>query len=266
MAVLSGLRGRVLFTVGRLEDAAPLVAVDADDARANFPGTVPLANALLNLVMLDTARGRYDKARGKPTKHSASSPRRAAVRSRCAIDCSSNRPGCGSRAERRRRPMTRWPTIATPPYAAQQPLRVLEVDRKTLHSEARLQRRVGEAVALAQDAYDQVASSPLRQYYPRLEADAALGLGNALRATGEPARARASLERAVQLRSTYDDVRSPWLARAEAALSACLCALGERQQAGLWRDKAAAIDRAHPDLGPHLVASMSKRPAFSPTF
>jgi tetratricopeptide (TPR) repeat protein len=125
---------------------------------------------------------------------------------------------------------------------------------------------VSEAVALAQDAYDQVASSPLRQYYPRLEADAALGLGNALRAAGEPARARASLERAVQLRSKYDDARSPWLAQAEAALSACLYALGERQPAALWRDRAAAIDRTHPDLGPHLVASMSMRPRRSPTF
>ena len=62
IAVLSGLRGRVLLAEGRLEEAAPLVAADFDDAREHFPGTVPLAKALLNRVMLDTARGRYDDA------------------------------------------------------------------------------------------------------------------------------------------------------------------------------------------------------------
>ena len=65
------------------------------------------------------------------------------------------------------------------------------------------------------------------------------------------------LERAVTLRSTYDDARSPWLAQAEAALSACLAELGESRQAALWMAKAQAIDRAHAELGPHLVASLS---------
>jgi len=267
VAVLSGLRGRVLFTMGRLEDAAPLVAVDADDARANFPGTVPLANALLNLVMLDTSHGHYDRAAAYADEAlrivATTGGGAFALRNRLLLEQARLRLARGDAAAAD----DALAEIATPPYAARQPLRVLEVDRETLQSEARLQeRRVGEAVTLAQDAYDQVASSPLRPYYPRLEADAALALGNALRAAGEPAQARASLERATQLRSKYDDARSPWLARAEADLSACLYAIGERQQAALWRDKAAAIDRTHPDLGPHLVASMSKRPALSPTF
>jgi len=144
-------------------------------------------------------------------------------------------------------------------------LRVQDVSRKTLQSEARLQqRRAPEAIALAQDAMDQIVASPLRPFYPRLEADAAMRLGIALRETGDADRARASLERAVQLREANDDPRSPWLAQAEAALAACLAQLGERRQAAIWRAKAEAIDRAHAELGQHVVASASKRPAHPP--
>jgi serine/threonine-protein kinase len=264
-AVLSGLRGRVLLAEGRFEEAAPLIAVDADDARTNFPESVPLANSLLNLLMLDTAQGRYDRA----TAHADEALRIVettgggafTLRNRLLLEQARLRLARGE-AEAA---LDTLATIAPPPYAAKQPLRVQDVSRKTLQSEARLQqRRPREAVALAQDAVDQIVTSPLRPFYPRLEADAALRLGNALRETGDADRARASLERAVQLREANDDPRSPWLAQAEAALAACLAQLGERRQAAVWRAKAEAIDRAHAELGPHVVASASKRPARPP--
>jgi len=257
-AVLSGLHGRVLLAEGRLEEAAPLVAADFDDAREHYPGTVPLANALLNRVMLDTARGRYDDAAREADEAlsilAATRGVALAVNNRLSLERSRLLLARSDAAAA----LDTLAAIPASPYAARQPLRVEEVGIKTLQSEARLQRReVAEAIALAQDAIDQVVASPLRPYYPRLEADAALQLGNALREAGDPRHARPMLERAVTLRSTYDDARSPWLAQAEAALSACLADLGESRQAALWMAKAQAIDRAHAELGPHLVASLS---------
>ena len=258
IAVLSGLRGRVLLAEGRLEEAAPLVAADFDDAREHYPGTVPLANSLLNRVMLDTARGHYDDAMREADEALAivatTGGGAFTLRNRLMLERSRLLLARGDTAVA----IDTLAAIAAPPYAARQPLRVQEVGIKTLQSEARLQRReVAEAIALAQDAIDQVVASPLRPYYSRLEADAALRLGNALREAGDVRRARPMLERAVTLRSTYDDARSPWLALAEAALSACLADLGEPRQAALWMAKAQAIDRTHAELGPHLVASLS---------
>jgi tetratricopeptide (TPR) repeat protein len=262
IAVLSGLRGRVLLAEGRFEEAAPLIAVDADDARANFPESVPLANSLLNLLMLDTAQGRYNRATTEADEAlrivETTGGGAFALKNRLLLEQARLRLARGEPAGAEEA----LSAVALPPYAARQPLRLQDVSRKTLQSEARLQQgRAPEAVGLARDAYDQVVASPLRPYYPRLEADAALRLGNALRETGEVDRARASLERAVQLREANDDPRSPWLAQAEAALSACLAQLGERRQAAAWRARAEAIDRAHAELGPHVAASVSKRPA-----
>jgi hypothetical protein len=86
--------------------------------------------------MLDTSHGRYDQAAACRADEALRivATTGAAVRSRCAIACSSNRPGY-ARAQDAAAVDDALAEIATPPYAAQQPLRVLEVARETLQSE-----------------------------------------------------------------------------------------------------------------------------------
>jgi len=119
------------------------------------------------------------------------------------------------------------------------------------------QGRIEEAIASAQDALEQVVASPLRKYYPLLEADAALRLGQAQRAAGEPRSARANLEHALRLREANDDPKSPWLAEAQVIFADCLIDLGERKQAADLLAKAKAIHAAHDELGAHLAAPVS---------
>ena len=110
----------------------------------------------------------------------------------------------------------------------------------------------------ARAALEAVVGSPLRSYYPRLEADAALRLGNALVAAGDPQQARAHLERALELRTRYDDEKSPWLLEAKVALAACLVELHDRQRAAALIAQAQAIAHAHAELGPQFTTSLSR--------
>jgi tetratricopeptide (TPR) repeat protein len=120
------------------------------------------------------------------------------------------------------------------------------------------QDRIPEAIALAQDALGQVVGSAPRKYYPRLEAEASLRLGEAQRRAGDPGGARPNLERALHLRAENDDPASPWLAEAQIALAACLVDLGERRQAAVLLAKAGAIQAAHHELGRHFIAPRSE--------
>src|SRR6185436_3406878 len=113
------------------------------------------------------------------------------------------------------------------------PLVVDQTAARILSSQALLMLgRADEARAAARQALDMVVRSSVREYFPLLEADAALRLGQAQQRLGDPGEARASLERAVELRTANDDPQaSPWLAEADAALASCLAALGERPAA-----------------------------------
>jgi tetratricopeptide (TPR) repeat protein len=149
-------------------------------------------------------------------------------------------------------------SVVAPPYAAKLPLRTYEVAAKALIAEALLQQgRITEAIASAQDANDQIVASSSRRYYPLLEAEAALRLGQAQRLGGDPLAARPNLERALRLRETSHDAHSPWIAEAQAALAACLLDLGERRAALALATNAQAIVAAHDTLAPHLRAPVS---------
>jgi tetratricopeptide (TPR) repeat protein len=123
-----------------------------------------------------------------------------------------------------------------------------------LRAQAALQRRHSEESAEdAQRALDAVVRSPLRAKFRALEADAALRLGQAQQALGELPRARANLERALELRRADDAPQSPWLAEAQLALASCLLDLGQHARARALVAEAAAIEAAHPELGQHLT-------------
>ncbi|MEO8755803.1 MAG: protein kinase, partial [Casimicrobiaceae bacterium] len=192
IAVLSGIRGTALLPEGRLEEAASYIAIDLKDARENFPGSAPLAGALRSQTFLDTVRGRFADATREfeellQISRSTGSASSVVLRDRLLLDQGRLRVATGEPQAA----IELLRQVAPPAYADRMPLRTYDVEAKTLLSAAYLQ--AGDAIGaarVAQDALDQVAASPLRRYYPIFEADAALRLGNALRAGGTPERAR----------------------------------------------------------------------------
>ena len=198
VAVISGRRGRSLFTDGRLDEAAPLIAADLDDARENFPDSIPLATALRNQVALDIAQGHYDAASQALSKalgivradatHGPIPLRNRLVLEQARLALARGDADAAVDALR---------SIVPASYAAKLPLDVQGITVTTLLAQARLrQGKVDEAMRLAQDAYERVISSPLRKYYPLLQADAALWVGQvAARKRGSAGSVRKPLQR-----------------------------------------------------------------------
>jgi eukaryotic-like serine/threonine-protein kinase len=260
-AVLAGMRARALLADGRLEEAAPLMAVDVNDARENYPGSAPLANALRSQIALDVALGHYEEAtrqmdealhiaQGIGTAGSTISRNRLLLdQSRLLLAQGEAQPAIET-----------LHTVAPPAYASKLPLDVQEVAAKTLLADAHLQQqKVQMAMSAAQDALGQVTASTLRNYYPVLEANAALQLGEAQHASGDLQDSRVNLERAVGLREANGDIaQNPWLAQAQIALADCLIDLGDRAAAGALVKKAAAIQATHPELGEHFKAPLNR--------
>ena len=110
-----------------------------------------------------------------------------------------------------------------------------------------------EAQAAARAALEQLQKSPLRRYFPTLEADGLLQLGRAQLRSGEAAAARSAFERALALRSAEDHANSPWIAEAQIGLAGCLLASGDSRTARLLLRRAAAIHATHPELGTHFT-------------
>jgi eukaryotic-like serine/threonine-protein kinase len=258
IAVLSGLRARTLLAEGRLGEAAPLIAVDVDDARENYPGSAPLAGALRNQIALDTARGDYDEAGAKideALRITEGIGGAVAMRNRLLLDRGRLLVARGKAAAA----IDALRSITPPIYGTRLPLRVQEVSVKTLLAEALLQQgQVPAAVAHAQDAHDQVATSPLRRYHPLLESDAALQLGKALRAAGEPQKARPYLERALEVRTALDAPASPWRGEAATALAACLADLRELKEAMTLAQSARIAFAANAPLGRHFTSPLTE--------
>jgi tetratricopeptide (TPR) repeat protein len=146
---------------------------------------------------------------------------------------------------------------AIAPPGAALPLPVDETAARILRAQALLhQDRAADAAAAALQALGDIVRSPLRNRFQALEADAALRLGQAQQKLGDPRRARANLERALELRTAGDAAQSPWLAEAQLALAACLVDLGQREAARALIGRAGAIQAAHPELSEHLKAPL----------
>jgi serine/threonine protein kinase/tetratricopeptide (TPR) repeat protein len=91
-----------------------------------------------------------------------------------------------------------------------------------VRAEALLQQgRAAEARAAAQGALDTLAASGLRAYYPALEAEALLPLGQALAREGRAEAACAAFGSAVRLRAASLGERGAFMAEARAAAAGC---------------------------------------------
>jgi tetratricopeptide (TPR) repeat protein len=233
-----------------------MLAEDLAHARAAALRGLPFANALRAQALVDRTLGRYDAAQHELEEAFAAwnATGGAEVHPSAGNAFVLDRAGLQIARGDAAAALVTLKAVATPRDVAVMPLAVDETAARILSSQALLmQGRADDARAAAQQALDWVVTSSVREYFPLLEADASLRLGQAQQRLGDLTQARASLERAVGLRTANDDPQaSPWLAEADAALAACLAALGERPAALALSQAAARIDANHPRLGAHL--------------
>ncbi len=180
-------RGIALFGEGRIAEAEKSFATEIDDLRAHYPDSLPLSRTLLLRAAALTALGRYETSREHSTKRGACGSRSAPVpRSPPRTTATGwSSPGCC------------WPRAmpAAPRPACKQWRRrkkkrrfawTKHTARLALAQARLLQGRADEARQFAQQALDHVQASPLRERYPRLEAEAWLRLGQARRHRRRP--------------------------------------------------------------------------------
>jgi serine/threonine-protein kinase len=256
VAVTSGIRGARMLAEGRLDEAERLIDVDIVDARANYPSSFPLATALRFRAALRSAQGRYDEALADIDEATAMWRRIAgtaadpAMANAFMLDRARILVARGDAAAA----LDTLRGVSPPRYAPKMPLARDDVQAQIVAAAAHLREgRVADAITAAGSALQAVEGSPTRVHHAHLEAEALLRLGEAQRRAGEFPPARASLERALQLRERLDAPSSPWLAQAQLALAACLDEQGERTQAAALVAGARAIHAAHPRLGKHLL-------------
>ncbi len=260
-AVIAAIRGLALLQEGRPDDAAPLIAIDLADARANYPRSAPLASALYAHAMLQHVRGDHAAAL-------AALDEAAAIEADVASGAGSARAN-RYRLERARvlvaagepaQALAELERVARPRAAQHLPLVVQDVQRRIVAADALLALgRASDAAVQARQALSQVEAAPTRRYHALLEADAAQRLGTALLHAGDAAAARPLLERAVALRQRLDAPASPWLAQARVALAADLRALGDAGAALPLELAARDAAAAHTRLAAHFAAAPAAR-------
>ncbi len=258
IAVVSGIRASAMISEGALATARPLNAIDMADARQNFPDSGPLTGALRIQAALEHALGNYAKADSLLAEADQLWQRvgrdaEPALRNRFTID----RARVAVSRDDPEAALALLRKVVPPRYLAKLPLslELVTVDSLTAHAQIR-QRRYEDALRSAQKALQAVESSPVRPFYPWLEAEAALRLGMAQHALGDVAAARATLARALELRSAVDVPTSPALAEAQLALAQCLQDLGDRDAAATLVQRARAILDAEPRPGPHYSRAL----------
>lgn len=227
ISVLRINHGRTLQAEGRVAEAERSFAEELAYRRKYFPGSLPLSQALLLHADSLSALGRHDasaaelseawqlwqKSRGQVASPETTHPYLLA-QARLALA-----RGQLTAAEEALR------AIAQP--ADEKQLNLDAFAAKLTLAQLRVrQERWEEAEQLAQASLSQLRASALRERFPRLEAEAALRVGQARR-HADPRGACTELARAVQLRAAEDLATSPWLAEAEAEYADC-----QRDQAG----------------------------------
>jgi serine/threonine protein kinase len=111
--------------------------------------------------------------------------------------------------------------------------------------------RWSDALALASQILDAIASNPRGAQFHRLEAVADEVAGTALLRTGQPSAALPYLQKNLALaQSMYDPVGSPRLAQALVAMGDCELTLGHKEAARALLEQAKAIHANHAELGP----------------
>ncbi len=250
-------RAMALLAEGRIAEAEHGLRMEIDDLRQHYPGSMPLSRTLVPEVAALTALGRYQAAGQaaeeawqlwQATVGEAGAP---PLRNRYLLEHARVflAQGDPDGAEQKLNQVV--------PQEPGLPLRAEDVQAKLLRAHARLQQhRSAEAVGLAKGALALLQASPLRERFPRLEAEAALRLGQALQRGGDPRPARAHLERSLALREAAEAPNSPWLAEAQVGLADCLIDLGERKLARGLVEQAARAQATHNELGEHFRAPL----------
>jgi tetratricopeptide (TPR) repeat protein len=120
----------------------------------------------------------------------------------------------------------------------------------TARAEVALARHDGDsAQRLAAQVDRDLSGSPARTYLKALDASAALAQGRAELLLGHPSNALPLLQRAVDLRESFLEPASPWLADAQVALASCHLDLGHSRQARLLLTQAKKALASHRELG-----------------
>ncbi len=247
-----------LLAEGRLADGLALADEFVAVHRKHYAGSAVLANGLRIRAALCIALGRTDEARGLVreiedilSQHEMRTWRRNRIVLLAAqVDLADGQPEAALRKLER---FTSWPDVESPPP------RPDDVERLVLAAQAQL--RLGDTVVAlrhASAAADVAAQVAARGRQPGLEADVALVHGMALLADGQPAAARAPIERALALRREFDDPISPWRAQAEAVHGTCLLQLGERVAARDAMARAEAITAANPMLAAEFTRPLDQ--------
>ncbi|HVF34837.1 MAG TPA: tetratricopeptide repeat protein, partial [Candidatus Saccharimonadia bacterium] len=255
VAVVSGIRASTLIAEGALAEAQPLVAVDIDDARRNFPDSHPLTGALRIQASLESALGRYEHADrllaeatgiwGRIGGDADPALRNRFVLDRARVALARGDPDAA---------LALLADVVPSRNAARRSLSLDAIAVDLLSAQARiLQRKSDEAALAAERALRTLQASPLRPYYVWIEADAMLRLGMAQHGLRDFASARSSLQRAVELREIVDVPTSPALAEAQLALAACLADMNERSAAAAIEQRARAILASHREVGGHYA-------------
>jgi serine/threonine-protein kinase len=263
---LRQFRGLVMFAEGQVEEAEELWRAEVDDRRKVFPGSLPLARALVQHAVGALALGRYAEADAELEEGCRLWQERSggAAASALSNDCWLGRArlelalGQPSQAGQ-------WleRVVALPEPV---PLSVDLVEAGTARAQSRLQLADAEgAQRAARAALGLLEASGQRARYPRLEAAARLRLGQALCASGGPRDALRELQTSVDLFASHGNPASPWLGEARVALGRCWLgaqpSAAERQRAVELLAVGRASAAAHPRLGKHLERVLLELPA-----
>ena len=264
VAMLDRALGIALLADGRLADAHRHLATEAADLRKHYPDSIPLSRTLLLEAAALTALGRYDSS-------AAALNEAWAIWRRTGGDAVQRSTEYRYRLEQSRLLLARGDAAAALDWLggiapadddSALPLRIDALRAEVQRAEAyRQQARPADALRAAQQALQSVERLPLRERFALLEADAALALGRALHAAGDPAGALAPLAQAVALRQAHGDTSSPWLAEALIARADALLELGDAESritALRLLAQARSIHATHAELGAHFKLPLER--------
>jgi serine/threonine protein kinase/tetratricopeptide (TPR) repeat protein len=240
---------------GRIEDAEPYLIDYLAHLRQQYAGSRSLARALALQGRLWTALGRYPEATASLQEalemwHSAAGSGAAAgsdnqyllAQARLALATGETTTA-----------LERLQGVTGLNKPVQLPLWLDYLGAMSLRARAELhQGRLAEATEDAMSAATSLQQSPLRRFYPVLEAEVWLVAGQIEQATGQLGAARTHLVHALELRQANDDATSPWLAEAQIALADCLVEQAQIEDAKRLLSQARRILTGHKMIGRHF--------------
>lgn len=251
-ATVLGVRAALRLVEGNLDGVESGLAADVAELRASYPGSLALARRLVSQAEFLIVVGRLSEA-----------ARALAEAQQLWSEClasdahaSAFNPlhlAAGSLALARGEPqraIDAFARVARPQGLAADAIAPdgLRAELGIVEAESKLARHA-EAMTRARAAVGSIRGSPLRSYFPAIEADALLQWGEAEHLSGADDPACVHLASALELWRAIEDRASPRLARAQTSLAGCLLALGRRAEAAELVHAAQAIVAGHLELG-----------------